>query len=39
MTDYTCAVLGGMAIFGTINWFVHAKKYYNGPKVDLTKFI
>lgn len=36
--DYTCAVLGSMAIFALVNWFVYARTHYAGPKIDLTKF-
>lgn len=36
--DYTCAVLGCMAIFALVNWFAYARTRYAGPKIDLTKF-
>lgn len=36
--DYTCAVLGCMAIFALVNWFVYARRHYAGPRIDLTKF-
>ncbi|KAI1621928.1 choline transporter [Exophiala viscosa] len=31
--NYTCVVLGTMAIFATINWFVHARGKYHGPRL------
>ncbi|EXJ79521.1 hypothetical protein A1O3_07800 [Capronia epimyces CBS 606.96] len=31
--NYTCVVLGCMAFFGLINWFVHAKRHYHGPRL------
>ncbi|OBT56539.1 hypothetical protein VE04_03247 [Pseudogymnoascus sp. 24MN13] len=36
--NYTCAVLGCMAIFALVNWFAYARTRYAGPKIDLTKF-
>ncbi|KFX97037.1 hypothetical protein V490_03022 [Pseudogymnoascus sp. VKM F-3557] len=36
--NYTCAVLGCMAIFALVNWFTYARTRYVGPKIDLTKF-
>ncbi|KFY29440.1 hypothetical protein V493_02357 [Pseudogymnoascus sp. VKM F-4281 (FW-2241)] len=36
--NYTCAVLGCMALFALVNWFVYARTRYTGPKIDLTKF-
>jgi hypothetical protein len=33
--DYTCAVLGGLAIFGIINWFLYTRKYYKGPILNM----
>jgi hypothetical protein len=36
--NYTCAVLGGMAIFATANWFGYAKRYYKGPAIDVARF-
>lgn len=31
--DYTSAVIGVMIIFAVINWFLHAKSAYKGPRV------
>lgn len=36
--NYIPAVLGGMAVFGIINWFSHARKYYYGPVIDVEHF-
>ncbi|KAM5356722.1 hypothetical protein ACJ41O_003368 [Fusarium nematophilum] len=33
--NYAAAVLGGIAILAAINWFVHARKYYQGPRVEI----
>jgi len=33
--NYTCAVLGGLAIFGIINWFIYTRKYYHGPVLNM----
>jgi choline transport protein len=35
VTDYTCAVLAAMALFSGINWLLHARKHYKGPRVEL----
>lgn len=32
-TDYTSAVIGVMAIFAAINWGIHARKSYHGPRL------
>lgn len=32
-TDYTSAVIGVMAIFAAINWGLHARKSYHGPRL------
>ncbi|RVX72561.1 hypothetical protein B0A52_03751 [Exophiala mesophila] len=31
--NYTSAVIGIMAIFAAINWFIHARKKYHGPRL------
>jgi choline transport protein len=31
--DYTSAVLGVMAVFTAINWFIHGNKLYHGPRL------
>ncbi|KAJ9644148.1 hypothetical protein H2199_004016 [Coniosporium tulheliwenetii] len=36
--NYIPAVLGGMAIFGIINWLLHARKHYYGPVIDVEHF-
>jgi choline transport protein len=36
--NYTCAVLGGIAIFSAINWFAYARKRYQGPTIDVSRF-
>ncbi|KAI9842349.1 MAG: hypothetical protein M1838_003165 [Thelocarpon superellum] len=35
--NYTCAVLGGMAIFTLVNWWLHARRHYHGPRINLEK--
>lgn len=32
--DYASAVLGVMLILGIGNWFVHARSYYHGPRLE-----
>lgn len=34
VSDYGAAVLVVMAIFACINWFVHARKHFQGPRLD-----
>ena len=29
--NYACVVLGAMAFFAILNWFMHAKRHYQGP--------
>ncbi len=36
--NYVGAVLAVMALFAVINWFIYARKHYEGPRVDLEKF-
>lgn len=31
--DYSSAVLGVMAIFAVLNWIIHARKEYQGPRL------
>lgn len=31
--DYAAAVLAVIAVIGTGNWFAHARKFYNGPRI------
>lgn len=31
--NYVCVVLGAMAIFAIANWFLYAKKRYEGPRL------
>jgi hypothetical protein len=33
MADYSSVVLGVMGLFAAINWFVHARKSYHGPRL------
>ena len=37
--DYSVVVIGTMAIFTLINWFIHAHRHYQGPRlpVELTQ--
>lgn len=35
LPDYASAVIGVMLIFAAINWFVHARKHYEGPRLHL----
>ncbi|KAJ5342271.1 hypothetical protein N7541_011395 [Penicillium brevicompactum] len=36
--NYTCVVIGTMAMFSLFNWFFYARKHYQGPRLptDLT---
>lgn len=38
MLDYTCAVLGVIAMLGGLNWLLHARKHYQGPRVQAMGF-
>ncbi|KAJ5325767.1 uncharacterized protein N7506_008869 [Penicillium brevicompactum] len=31
--NYTCVVIGTMAIFSLFNWFFYARKHYQGPRL------
>lgn len=33
LLDYTSAVIGVMLIFAAVNWFVHARRKYQGPRL------
>lgn len=33
--NYTCAVLGIMGLFTAVNWFLHARKHYMGPIINM----
>ncbi|KAF5549070.1 amino acid polyamine transporter I [Fusarium mexicanum] len=33
--NYTSAVVGVMAIFATINWFLYGRKHYKGPRLPV----
>jgi choline transport protein len=33
--DYTCVILGIALVLGIANWFLHAKKYYEGPTIQM----
>jgi choline transport protein len=33
--DYAAVVLVVMLILGVINWFVYARKWYHGPRLEL----
>jgi choline transport protein len=36
--NYTSAVLGAMALFSIVNWFVYARRHYKGPRIDIKRF-
>lgn len=31
--DYTSVVIGAMALFSLVNWIIHARKHYEGPRL------
>ncbi|KAH8811155.1 amino acid permease family protein, partial [Xylogone sp. PMI_703] len=33
--NYCSAMLGFVMIFSTMNWFVHGRRHYHGPRIDL----
>ncbi|KAH9219667.1 hypothetical protein DL95DRAFT_457333 [Leptodontidium sp. 2 PMI_412] len=33
--DYTCVILGIAAVLGIVNWFLHGRKQYQGPRIVL----
>ncbi|KAH7386800.1 amino acid/polyamine transporter I [Phaeosphaeria sp. MPI-PUGE-AT-0046c] len=35
--NYASVVIGVMAIFAALNWFLHARKHYNGPRLDIAE--
>lgn len=35
LVDYTCVVLAIMGAFITANWFLHARKHYMAPVIEL----
>lgn len=37
LANYASAVLAVMAVFAVINWFVYARKHYQGPRIDLKE--
>ncbi|KAK1767913.1 amino acid/polyamine transporter I [Phialemonium atrogriseum] len=36
--NYTCAVVGVMFLFSLVNWFLHARKEYKGPRLPQGQF-
>lgn len=37
--NYASAVLGVMALFGAVNWFVYARRHYEGPQINLVRLM
>lgn len=34
--NYASVVIGVMALFAALNWFLHARKHYHGPRLDVV---
>ncbi|KIX07668.1 uncharacterized protein Z518_02322 [Rhinocladiella mackenziei CBS 650.93] len=34
--NYTCAILGILLVLGLLNWFAHARRYYQGPIIEYS---
>lgn len=34
MVDYASAVIGAMLMLGIGNWFLHARGFYHGPRLE-----
>lgn len=32
--DYASAVIAVMGLFAALNWFMHARKHYSGPRLE-----
>lgn len=38
LKDYTCGVIGVIAILSGANWFCHARTHYDGPRFESMGF-